>query len=59
MSKKSVTIKHIADSGECPCSICGNQNIKVEDNFSQIGKESFTRLALLALKVSKSIKAKY
>lgn len=34
-------------------SICSSQDIKVEDNFNQVGKENFTKLVLSALEVSK------
>lgn len=54
MKSKKITIKDIANLGECPCSMCSSQDNIVQDNFEQVGKDNFTKAALLALEVSKS-----
>ena len=53
MKKKKLTIKNIANSMQCPCSVCSSQDIKIEDNFNQVGKGNFTKLVLSALEASK------
>ena len=53
VSKKKLTIKDIAETGECTCPICTSQDVVI-DNFEQIGKVQFTKLALSALEVSKN-----
>ena len=50
--RKRITIEDLAESGECPCPVCSSQDII--DNFKQVGKDNFTKLALLALEVSKN-----
>ena len=45
------TIEDVAKSG-CPCPTCSSQDIL--DNFEQVGKKHFTRLALAALEIAKN-----
>ena len=48
-SYTALTIKDLADLELCPCAICSSQDLKVEDNFEQIGRKNFVRLVLSAL----------
>jgi len=41
----------LAKKKGCLCSVCSNPNTQVKDNFEQIGKNNFTKLALSALDI--------
>lgn len=57
--RKRLTLKDIAESGVCPCSICSSHDIKVTDNFEVIGKKNFVKLVLLALEANSPSKIKH
>ena len=54
-SYTALTIKDLADLELCPCAICSSQDLKVEDNFEQIGRKSFARLVLSALELTTQV----